>query len=198
MATKEVQEPTLHPPHPRFQPLLISPADHSESNLTAPIQLKRHAVELSLCVFMFHPNHSSGKERDSLPAEFPVPKRSPGTMKAVICIPQFPSVERVHPCWIHLCRCLPYQLFYLQCTVVCSLMLTVFQWFLFHVHSSWKAIRGRASLPLIPVVVALLLQWAQGRRRVYVCTRVCMHARSWRLHSFLNWSPCKFSLDLEC
>lgn len=41
---------------------------------------------------MLPPNHSSGKERDSLPAEFPVPKRSPGTVKAVIRIPQFPSV----------------------------------------------------------------------------------------------------------
>lgn len=41
---------------------------------------------------MLPPNHSSGKERDSLPAEFPVPKCSPGTVGAVIHIPQFPSV----------------------------------------------------------------------------------------------------------
>lgn len=94
MATKEVQEPTLHPPPHCFQPLLASPADHGESKRAAPIALKRHAVELSLCVFVFHPNHSSGKERDSLPAEFPVPKRSPDTLKAVICILQFPSVEQ--------------------------------------------------------------------------------------------------------
>lgn len=94
MATKEVQEPTLHPPPRCFQPLLASPADRGESNLTAPVQLKRHAVELSPRVFAFHPNHSSGKERDSLPAEFPVPKRSPSTVKAVICILQLPSVEQ--------------------------------------------------------------------------------------------------------
>lgn len=51
-------------------------------------------MELSLCIFTFHPNHSSGKERGSLPAEFPVPHRSPGTMKALICILQFPGAEQ--------------------------------------------------------------------------------------------------------
>lgn len=131
MATKEVQEPTLHPPPPCFQPLLVSPADHGESNLTAPIQLKKHAVKLSLCIFMFHPNHSSGKEQDSLPAEFPVPKRSPGTVKAVICIPQFPSVEQGSSV-LHTLLPLPSLPAVLPAAYcVCSLMLIVFQWFLF-------------------------------------------------------------------
>lgn len=106
---EEVQEPTLHPhppPPPCLQPFVVFWADHGESGFTDPVSWTG-----TLCIFMFHPNQSRGREWDSLPAEFPVPNAPWVLWKLSFAFPNFQVLNRVDPCWVHLC--LPHQLFHL-------------------------------------------------------------------------------------
>lgn len=170
---------TLHvpPPPPCLQPLVVFWAHHNE-RLHGPSELKRHIVQLSLCVFMFHPNQSIGREWDSLPAEFSVPKCSLGTVKAVICIPQFPSAEQS---WSILNTPLP------SSPAVCSLLLPLSHWFMLHVCINWKAIRGRAPWQWFQVLLPDYCSGSGEEMCLYIYMHVCVHGCRWHARSFPNW-----------
>lgn len=151
-------------------PLLsASPADHRESNCIATVQLQRHTTELSLYIFLFHPNHSSGNKRQPS-CQIPSPPMLPRHCESCHL---HQALSRVHPRWIHLYHCLPQHLYNLHGTVVCSLMPVTFQWGLFHTHSSSRVSRGWPSFP------PTALWWPRSCRglgeEVHARTRVCRH-----------------------
>lgn len=75
-------------------PLLsASPADHRESNCIATVQLQRHTTELSLYIFLFHPNHSSGNKRQPS-CQIPSPPMLPRHCESCHL---HQALSRVHP-----------------------------------------------------------------------------------------------------
>lgn len=131
-----------------------------------PYQLNRHTVYLHVSS---KPIKRQGVRQPT--CWIPSPKCSLGTVKAVICIPQFPSAEQS---WSMLSTPLPSSP--AVSPAICRLTLPLSHRSVLHLCTSWKAIRNRAPWQWLQVLLPDYCI-AQGRCAcIFICMSVCMHA----------------------